>query len=304
VQIGNTSYGPYPVAHGAFYIFRQPVTGGPVLVSSDNGARIIASLYQLKRAGTSGRWNGQSEMMGLPPLQMSDTYVLPYYDYTTPGLQPSLNIANTDTIATDITVSIGTGYSITYPSVAAGTSRVVSFAGKAGGPVVVKSNNGAKIIASMLELRRSDITVNQWTGIAQVMGMQLENLSDKYVFPRYTNIDASKYEVIPIANYETFDTHVTVKVGNTIYGPYLVPAGTSYTFNQAIAGGPVIVSSDNAARIVASLYQLKRAGTTGRWNGQSEMMGIPFTQLSSTYVLPYYDYTTPGLQPSLNIAAQ
>jgi hypothetical protein len=241
-------------------------------------------------------------MMGLPPLQLSDTYVLPYYDYTTPGLQPSLNIANTDTIATDITVSIGTGFSITYPAVAAGTSRVVSYPGKAGGPVVVKSNNGAKILASMVELRRSDITVNQWTGIAQVMGMPLENLSDKYVFPRYTNLDATKYEVIPIANYETFDTHVSVQIGNTSYGPYLVAAGTSYTFNQAIAGGPVIVSSDNAARIIASLYQLKRAGTTGRWNGQSEMMGIPFAQLSSTYVLPYYDYTTPGLQPSLNIA--
>jgi hypothetical protein len=71
-----------------------------------------------------------------------------------------------------------------------------------------------------------------------------------------------------------------------------------------VTGGPVLVSSDNGARIIASLYQLKRAGTSGRWNGQSEMMGIPFTQLSSTYVLPYYDYTTPGLQPSLNIAAQ
>jgi hypothetical protein len=180
----------------------------------------------------------------------------------------------------------------------------VTYAGIKGGPVVVKSSNGAKILASMLELRRSDITVNQWTGIAQVMGMPLEQLSDRYMFPRYTNIDVTKYEVISIANYETFDTHVTVKIGATSYGPYAVAHGSSYIFTQPVTGGPVLVSSDNGARIIASLYQLKRAGTSGRWNGQSEMMGIPPIQMSDTYVLPYYDYTTPGLQPSLNIAAQ
>jgi hypothetical protein len=291
------------VAHGAFYIFRQAVTGGPVLVSSDNGARIIASLYQLKRAGTSGRWNGQSEMMGIPPNLLSDTYVLPYYDYTTPGLQPSLNIANADSMPTDITVTIGGTPMGTYP-MDGGTSQVVTYAGIKGGPVVVESNNGAKILASMLELRRSDITVNQWTGIAQVMGMPLEQVTDRYLFPRYSDQDATKYEVISIANFESFDTHVSVQIGNTSYGPYPVAHGAFYIFRQSVTGGPVLVSSDNGARIIASLYQLKRAGTSGRWNGQSEMMGIPPNLLSDTYVLPYYDYTTPGLQPSLNIAAQ
>jgi hypothetical protein len=64
-----------------------------VVISSDNGAKIIASLYQLKRAGTSGKWNDQSEMMGMPWAQLSDVYVFPYYDYTTPGFWPTLNFA-------------------------------------------------------------------------------------------------------------------------------------------------------------------------------------------------------------------
>jgi hypothetical protein len=136
------------------------------------------------------------------------------------------------------------------------------------------------------------------------MGMPVEQVTDRYLFPRYSDQDATKYEVISIANFDTVDTQVSVQIGNTSYGPYPVAHGAFYIFRQSVTGGPVLVSSDNGARIIASLYQLKRAGTSGRWNGQSEMMGLPPIQLSDTYVLPYYDYTTPGLQPSLNIVAQ
>jgi len=278
------------------------VEGGPVVVSSDNGAQIIASLYQLKRAVSTNRWTGQSEMMGIPLLQLSDTYVFPFYDYTSLGLLPSLNIANADSIDTNITVTIGGDPKGTYP-MPVGTSQVVTYQGILGGPVVVSSDNGAKIVASTLQLRRDNLTVNLWTGIAQAMGMQAGNLSDTYVIPRYTNLDpATKYEIIPISNFDTIDTNVTVKIGNTTYGPYPVPKGTIYAFNLAVEGGPVVVSSDNGAQIIASLYQLKRAVSTNRWNDQSEMMGIPLLQLSETYVFPFYDYTSPGLLPSLNFA--
>jgi hypothetical protein len=32
-------------------------------------------------------------MMGMPWGQLSDAYVFPYYDYTTPGFWPTLNFA-------------------------------------------------------------------------------------------------------------------------------------------------------------------------------------------------------------------
>ncbi len=304
VKVGSTTYGPYLVGAGQFYIFNQPIAGsGPVVVSSVAGAKIIVSLYQLKRAGTSGRWNGQSEMMGVPLTKLSSTYVLPYYDYTTPGLAPSLVFANAGNAATSVTVTIGATTYGPY-NLAIGQSMIQSYSGVKGGPVVIKGTPGTKIVASTVQLRRSDITVNQWTGLTQIMGVPEEQLSDTYVFPYYSSTDPTKYEVINIANYDAVDRNVTVKVGSTTYGPFLVGVGQFYIFNQPIAGdGPVVVSSVAGAKIIASLYQLKRAGTSGRWNGQSEMMGVPLTKLSSTYVLPYYDYTTPGLAPSLVFAA-
>jgi hypothetical protein len=55
------------------------VVGGPVVVSSAVGAKIIASLYELKRAVDNTPWSGQSEMMGMPWEQMSDKYLIPIY---------------------------------------------------------------------------------------------------------------------------------------------------------------------------------------------------------------------------------
>jgi hypothetical protein len=53
-----------------------------ILISSDNGADIIASLYELQRPAASGSCNGQSRMMGLPSGQLSDTYVFLRYNNT------------------------------------------------------------------------------------------------------------------------------------------------------------------------------------------------------------------------------
>jgi hypothetical protein len=55
------------------------ITDGPIVVSSDPGAKIIASLYELKRYQAGVPWNGQSEMMGVPAGQLSDKYLLPLY---------------------------------------------------------------------------------------------------------------------------------------------------------------------------------------------------------------------------------
>lgn len=48
--------GTYLLAPGTSRVEEYPFTGRPVLISSDKGADIIASLYELQRPGTSGRW--------------------------------------------------------------------------------------------------------------------------------------------------------------------------------------------------------------------------------------------------------
>jgi len=65
----------------------------------------------------------------------------------------------------------------------------------------------------------------------------------------------------------------------------------------------VVVHSDNGAKIVVSLYELKRPGTTGLYTGQSQMMGLPWSQLSDTYIIPRYNYTLQDLLPYVVFAA-
>jgi len=36
----------------------------------------------------SDAWTGQTQMMGLPPAALSDTYVIPRYNYTLTDLLP------------------------------------------------------------------------------------------------------------------------------------------------------------------------------------------------------------------------
>ncbi len=72
--------GTYTLEPSASQFVSYPgVVGGPVVISSVSGARIVASLYELIRDPSAAGWNGQSEMMGLPALQLSDQYLIPLY---------------------------------------------------------------------------------------------------------------------------------------------------------------------------------------------------------------------------------
>jgi len=250
----------------------------------------------LKRTGTTGLYTGQTQMMGLPELQLSDTYVIPRYNYTLQDLLPYVVFANADTITTSITVTIGGVDRGTY-DLASGQSRVQTYPGVNGGPVVVQSNNGAKIIASLLQYRRPG-TTGGWTGITQVMGVTDTQISDAYVFPHYDFSSPTRYNSLQLANFDTIATNVTVEIGGVLRGTYPIAVGSSQNVTfPGLAGGPVIVSSDNGAKIVASLYELKRTGTTGLYTGQTQMMGLPELQLSDTYVIPRYNSTLQDLLP-------
>jgi hypothetical protein len=277
------------------------VTGGPLVVSSVPGSKIVASLYELKRAGSSGEYNGQSEMMGLPTTQLSDKYLIPIYFGMWPGyLQASLYFANVDTISTTVDVTIAGVSRGTYvmpPS----TSMVVQYT-LDGGPVVISSNNGAKIVASLNQWRRPTPT-GGWTGVAQSMALPYEKISHSYVIPRFEGTNSTLYNAVLMANVDTVPRTITVKVGSTVMGSYLVGPSDSRFEVYNITDGPIVVSSDVGSKIVASLYELKRAGSAGEYNGQSEMMGLPISQLSTEYLIPIYFGMWPGyLDASLYIA--
>jgi hypothetical protein len=77
----------------------------------------------------------------------------------------------------------------------------------------------------------------------------------------------------------------------------LAVGGSQNIVYSSLSGGPVIIRSDNGAQIVASLYELKRASTSGAWTGQNQMMALPLSQLSNTYVFPRYNSTLSDLLP-------
>jgi hypothetical protein len=196
----------------------------------------------------------------------------------------------------DIDVTIGGVPKDSY-TVCKDAGQVQYFSNTSGGPIVVKSNNGTKIIASLLQYRRPGSS-GGWTGITQFMGLTSSQISSSYVIPYYDSTDATRYNSFQVANNDSISTNVKIWVGGVLKGTYPLAVGGSQNVLLAnTVGGPVVISSDNGAKIIASLYELKRAGTTGLYTGQNQMMGLPQSQLSDTYVLTRYNSTLTDLLP-------
>ena len=121
------------------------------------------------------------------------------------------------------------------------------------------------------------------------MALPVDLITNKYVMPRYNGTDPTLYNAVLMANVDTVPRDITVTIGKNVKGTYRVQP-SDYRFEVYLdeVGGPIVVSSDMGAKIVASLYELKRAGVYGQYNGQSEMMGLPWSQLSDEYLIPIY----------------
>jgi hypothetical protein len=171
-----------------------------------------------------------------------------------------------------------------------------------GGPVEVSSNDGTKIIASLFQLRRA-VPSGGWTGVTESMALPVGLITNSYVLPRYQHgTDPTLLNTILIANVDTVPRTITVTIGGTLMGSYPLEPSASTHLVYIKTGGPVVVSSDVGAKIIASLYELKRERAGVGWNGQTEMMGLPYSQLSDKYLIPsYFGVDSPDfLNPSLN----
>ena len=217
-------------------------------------------------------------------------------------------------VAAAIVASIGAAQAETYPSrpitmiapfPAGGPSdalaRILSEPMRAalGQPVVIESNNGAKVVGSLLQMRRPGSS-GGYTGITQLMAVPEGELSDTYVFPYYHGTDSTRYQSIEVSNLETFDTNVTITIGSTVYGPYLVSGNSAGTFRYTtVSDGPVVVESSGGAQVIAQIYELKRASAASSWTGQSQVMGVPYENLTDTVILPWYNGTLNDLSATL-----
>jgi beta-lactamase superfamily II metal-dependent hydrolase len=182
VTIGGQPQGTYPLGPNQSQRVSYPLDTGPVVVESSNGAKIIVALRDAFSVG--GRVESFVQLMGLPEQALSDAYVFPAYNNVT--LSGQLRFANVDSIATDVTVTIG-GQAQPPITLQPGGSQRVSYPLDAG-PVVVESSNGAKIIVA---LRDAFLVNGQVVSFVQLMGLPQAALSDTYYFPAYNNVTLS-----------------------------------------------------------------------------------------------------------------
>lgn len=263
---------------------------GPVEVYS-SGAKIIAAIRDAWLV--NGQVTSFTELMGLPQSLLSDTYYFPAYNNVT--LSGQLRIANADSVSTNVTVNIAGVDRGTYTLVPNQSIRP-TFALDAG-PVIVRSSNGAKIIAA---LRDAWLVNGQAVSFSQIMGLPKEQAADTYYFPWYENTNTVAGQ-LRIGNIGSAQTDVTVTIAGTEMGRYILKPNESVrpTYSNLNKEGPIEIKSSTGAKIIAAIrdVQISSSGTATSF---TQTMGLPGPQLSTAYVLPAYNNVT--LETELRIA--
>jgi uncharacterized protein YcfL len=279
VYIGGVEMagGPFVLAPGAS--LRKSfagINGGPVEVRSN--VNIVAAervIYRVNGVNTSF-----TEMMGLPNSQLSTTYWLPWYNNV--DLDTQLRIGNVGTSTATVNIYIGGTLMTSTPlTLASGASTRISFAGINGGPVKIVSTQN--IVAAERVIYRVN-GVN--TSFSEMMGLPDGQLNTSYWLPWYDNVNVDTQ--LRFANVGSSTASVRVYIGGVEMSgsPFSLASGASTRVSFAgVNTGPVrIVSNQN---IVAAERVIQKVGNTP--TSFSEMMGLPASQLSTTFWLPWYN---------------
>jgi hypothetical protein len=267
VIIGGVLRGAYNVAPSqSVRVSYTGVNAGPVRINSSGGVPIIASERVAYYDGSA--WISFSELMGMPVNQLTTSYVVPWYNNV--DLNTQLRFGNVGTTNTTVTVRIG------------GVVRG-SYAGVDGGPVRITSSGGVPIIASE---RVAYYDGSAWTSFSELMALPVNQLTTSYHIPWYNN--SSLNTQLRFGNLGTANTIVTVAIGGVARGSYLLAPNTSVRVSYAgVDGGPVQITSSGGVPIIASERVAYYDGIA--WSNFSEMMGLPGNQLSTSYVMPWYN---------------
>ena len=253
------------------------VNNGPVkIVSTQNIVAAERVIYKIHGVNTSF-----SEMMALPNAQLSTTYWLPWYNNV--DLDSQLRIANVTGNQASVQVFIGGQQMPGSPiPLRAGQSKLISFARVNNGPVKIVSN--VKIVAAVRVIYKAS---GGNTSFSETMALPNAQLSTTYWLPWYNN-SGSLDTQLRIANVGASSASVRVFIGGTEMtgSPFNLAAGASVRKSFAgINNGPVaIVSTQNIVAAERVIYRVNNIPTSF-----SELMGLPQSQLNTTYWLPWYN---------------
>jgi len=248
---------------------------GPVEVLSSNGVPIIASERVAYNNGSA--WTSFSEVMGVPASQLSTRYWFPWYNNI--DLDTQIRFANVGNTNTTVTVKVGGTVANYLVRPCESTRKSYSLNA---GPVEVYSSGGVPIIASM---RVAYNNGSAWTSFSEVMGVPASQVSTKFWFPWYNNIDFDTQ--IRFANVGTANTCVTIKIGGAAQPAVCLNPRVSDRKSYNLSNGPVEVSSSGGVPIIASIRVAYNNGSA--WTSFSEMMGVPAGQVSTKYWFPWYN---------------
>jgi hypothetical protein len=296
VTIGTDSW-TYTVPGGTERREYYPVSGGPVVVESTNGVKVVSAIRLQSFANDT--LYSFVETMGVPSGLLSYKYYFPTYNNTWGPLNSQLRFGNLNDTAINVKVTIGTD-SWVY-SVPAHTERR-EYLDVSGGPVVIESLDPSKKIVAAIRLQ--SYPNNTLYSFAETMGIPDEQLSDTYYFPTYNNTWGPLNSQLRFANLNDTDIKVKVTIGTNAW-IYPVPAHTERREYLAVSGGPVIVQSldavtelpDPSKKIVAAIRLQSFANDT--LYSFIETMGVPQGLLSHKYYFPTYNNTWPYLNSQL-----
>jgi hypothetical protein len=123
------------------------------------------------------------------------------------------------------------------------------------------------------------------------MGLPASQLSDTYHFPAYENVNLDGQ--LRFGNVGTTPTTVTVTIGGVVKGTYyLLPSQSQRVAYVGLDSGPVKIQSSGGVKLIASLRDSWYDGS--EWTSYAQLMGLPASQLSSTYVFPAYNNVSLG----------
>jgi hypothetical protein len=254
------------------------VNNGPVRIHNLSGDQIMAAervVYKVNGVGASF-----TEMMGLPQSQLSTIYWLPWYNNV--ELDTQLRFGNVSSSPATVQVFIGGAQMPGGPiTLGPGESTRKSYPGISDGPVQIVSTQN--IVAA----ERVVYKVNGvGTSFTEMMGLPQSQLSTIYWLPWYNNVELDTQ--LRFGNVSGAPASVRVYIGGVEMpgGPITLGPGESTRKSYpGINDGPVqIVSTQNIVAAERVVYKVNGVGTSF-----AEMMGLPNSQLNTTYWIPSYN---------------
>ena len=254
------------------------LNGGPVRIESGNNVPIIGAerlIYKVNNVNTSF-----AELMGLPNSQLDTTYWLPWYNNV--DLDTQLRFA---VINHDATVHILIG-GVEMPgspfTIQPNESTRKSFPGVNGGPVQIVSDFNIVASERLIYKDAGNVAVS----FAEMMALPNSQLDTVYWLPWYNNVELDTQLRLANVSGSTATVHITIGGVEMTGSPFTLAAGASARKSfPGINAGPVKIESDQ--NIVVServIYKVNNVNTSF-----SEMMGLPDSQLNTTYWLPWYN---------------